>query len=72
MMVTKTLLFATEGANGPPVLNAHNKATGVKLGTTELPAPGMYGMMTYMARGPTVHRGPDCQGGESSRARWRR
>ena len=51
MMVTKSLLFATEGSNGPPVLNAHNKATGVKLGTTELPAPGMYGMMTYMHEG---------------------
>ena len=51
MMVTKSLLFATEGSNGPPVLNAHNKATGVKLGTTGLPAPGMYGMMTYMHEG---------------------
>ena len=51
MMVTKSLLFATEGSNGPPVLNAHDKATGVKLGTTELPAPGMYGMMTYMHEG---------------------
>ena len=51
MMVTKSLLFATEGSNGPPVLNAHDKATGAKLGTTELPAPGMYGMMTYMHEG---------------------
>ena len=51
MMVTKTLLLATEGANGPPVLNAHDKATGEKLGTIELPAPGMYGMMTYRHEG---------------------
>ena len=51
MMVTKSLLFATEGANGPPVLNAHNKANGQKLGSIELPAPGMYGMMTYMHEG---------------------
>ena len=62
MMVTKSLLFATEGSNGPPVLNAHDKATGVKLGTTELPAPGMYGDDDLHARGPTVHRGPDWRG----------
>ena len=51
MMVTKTLLFATEGSQGPPVLNAHDKATGQKLESIELPAPGMYGMMTYMHEG---------------------
>ncbi len=47
MMATRSLLFATEGSNGPPVLNAHDKRTGAKLGTIELPAPGQYGMMTY-------------------------
>ena len=51
MMATKTLLLATEGSQGPPVLNAHDKATGQKLGSIELPAPGMYGMMTYMHEG---------------------
>ena len=51
MMVTKSLLFATEGNNGPPVLNAHDKTTGEKLGQIELPAPGMYGLMTYMHDG---------------------
>ena len=51
MMATKTLLFATEGSNGPPVLNAHAKATGEKLGSIELPAPGMYGIMTYLHEG---------------------
>ena len=51
MMVTKTLLLATEGSQGPPVLNAHDKLTGTKLGTIDLPAPGMYGMMTYMHEG---------------------
>ena len=51
MMATKTLLLATEGSNGPAVLNAHDKATGEELGSVELPAPGMYGMMTYMHEG---------------------
>ena len=51
MMVSKSLLFATEGSNGPPVLNAHDKRTGEKLGSIELPAPGMYGMMTYAHEG---------------------
>ena len=48
MMATKSLLLATEGSQGPAVLNAHNKATGEKLGSIELPAPGQYGMMSYM------------------------
>ena len=51
LMTTGSLLLATEGANGPPVLNAHDKATGEKLGTVELPAPGQYGMMTYLHEG---------------------
>ncbi len=54
MMVTGSLLFSTEGANGPPVLNAHDKTTGEKLGSIELPAPGQYGMMTYMHQGRQV------------------
>ncbi len=33
------------------MLNAHDKATGEELGSIELPAPGMYGMMTYMHNG---------------------
>ena len=48
MMTTGSLLLATEGMQGPAVLNAHNKATGEKVGSVELPAPGQYGMMTYM------------------------
>ena len=51
MMATKTLLLSTEGSNGPAVLNAHDKRTGEKLGSIELPAPGMYGMMTYLHEG---------------------
>lgn len=51
MMATGNLLLATEGSNGPPVLNAHDKRTGKKLGSVDLPAPGQYGMMTYMHEG---------------------
>ena len=51
LMSTGSLLLATEGSNGPPVLNAHDKRTGEKLGTVELPAPGQYGMMTYLHEG---------------------
>ena len=47
MMATGSLLLATEGMQGAPVLNAHDKRTGEKLGSVELPAPGQYGMMTY-------------------------
>ena len=51
-MVTGSLLLATEGARaGPPVLRAYDKATGEELGQVELPAPGQYGMMTYMHEG---------------------
>ena len=51
MMATGSLLLATQGARGPGVLNAYNKQTGDELGSVELPAPGMYGMMTYMHEG---------------------
>ena len=51
LMTTSRLLLATEGTGGPPVLNAHDKRTGEKLGTVELPAPGQYGMMTYLHDG---------------------
>ena len=50
-MATGSLLLSTEGANERPVLNAHDKATGEKVGTVELPAPGQYGMMTYQHEG---------------------
>ena len=51
LMATGSLLLSTEGANERPVLNAHDKTTGEKLGTVELPAPGQYGMMTYLHEG---------------------
>jgi quinoprotein glucose dehydrogenase len=46
-----SLLLATEGSSGRPVLNAHDKKTGRKLGTVKLPAAGQYGMMSYMHDG---------------------
>ncbi|MXY23244.1 MAG: PQQ-binding-like beta-propeller repeat protein [Acidobacteria bacterium] len=51
LMTTGSLLLATEGTSGPPVLNAHDKTTGEKLGSVELPATGQYGMMTYLHDG---------------------
>ena len=50
-LVTRTLLLTAEGGAGQPVLHAHDKATGERLGTVELPAPGRYGMMSYMHDG---------------------
>ena len=47
LMVSGDLLLTTEGMAGPPVLNAHDKLTGEKVGSIQLPAIGMYGMMTY-------------------------
>ena len=37
--------------DGPLTLNARNKMTGEIVGSVPLPAPGQYGMMTYMHRG---------------------
>jgi quinoprotein glucose dehydrogenase len=51
-MVTRTLLFyASEGAGGEARLYAVDKRTGDRLGVVDLPAPGQYGMMTYMHDG---------------------
>ena len=50
-MTTKSLVLATEGMQGPRVLNAHNKRTGEKVGSVELQAIGQYGMMTYQHEG---------------------
>ena len=51
MMVSKTLLFASEGSGGRPMLHAVNKQTGEIQGSIDLPAPSQYGMMTYMHEG---------------------
>ncbi len=37
--------------DAPLELHARNKLTGEILGSVELPAPGQYGMMTYMHQG---------------------
>lgn len=50
-MVTASLLLATEGSNGRPLLNAYDKKTGKRLGTVKLPAAGQYGMMSYLHEG---------------------
>ena len=50
-MVTGSLLLTTRGSRGPAVLDARNKLTGDLVGSVELPAPGQYGMMTYMHEG---------------------
>ena len=50
-MVTRNLLITAEGRAGAPVLHALDKATGERLGTVELPAPGRYGMMSYLHEG---------------------
>jgi quinoprotein glucose dehydrogenase len=49
MMATRTLLISAPG--GDSVLYAVDKKTGQRLGTVKLPAPGQYGMMTYMHGG---------------------
>ena len=50
-MVAGDLLLTTRGMNGPALLDARNKLTGELVGTVDLPAPGQYGMMTYMHEG---------------------
>ena len=50
-MTTKTLLITAEGQAGAPVLHAIDKATGERVGSVEMPAPGWYGMMGYMHDG---------------------
>lgn len=50
-LVTRSLLFTAEGGGGRPLLHALDKRTGERLGTVTLPAPGGYGMMTYMHEG---------------------
>ena len=47
-LATRTLLISAEGSGGASVLRAVDKRTGDRLGTIEIPAPGQYGMMTYM------------------------
>src|SRR5262245_44485498 len=51
LMVTKTLLFAGEGANGLAVFHAYDKATGAEVWQTPLPGPQTSRPMTYMHQG---------------------
>ncbi|MEC8994006.1 MAG: hypothetical protein VX506_00530, partial [Pseudomonadota bacterium] len=59
-MVTGDILVQTRALSegmaqmepdAPLTLNARDKMTGEILGSVELPAPGQYGMMTYMHSG---------------------
>lgn len=51
VLVTPTLLMSAEGAAGEPLLHAIDKQTGELVGSVELPAPGQYGLMSYMHEG---------------------
>ena len=50
MMVTPTLLMTAPGGTDA-VLHAVDKASGKRVGTVKLPAPGQYGMMGYLHEG---------------------
>jgi len=50
LLATKTLLLSAPGGT-ESVLYALDKKTGKRLGTVKLPAPGQYGMMTYLHEG---------------------
>jgi quinoprotein glucose dehydrogenase len=52
LQTTEDLRGDTEvSESGMPLLNARDKRTGAVLASVELPAPGQYGMMTYMHEG---------------------
>jgi len=48
---TKSLLIYGEGRGGRAVLHAHNKRTGERIGTVEIPAPTNTAPMTFMHEG---------------------
>ena len=50
MIATRRLLITAPGGTDS-VLHAMDKKTGTRLGTVKLPAPGQYGMMTYLHEG---------------------
>jgi quinoprotein glucose dehydrogenase len=50
-LVTKTLLMYGEGRGAPPRFHAHDKKTGTRIGTVELPAATNTAPMTYMHEG---------------------
>jgi quinoprotein glucose dehydrogenase len=51
IMVTKTLVFAGEGAGGQAVFHAYDKATGEEIWQTPLPGPQVSLPMTYSHNG---------------------
>ena len=51
LLVTRTLLFAGEGASGEPILRALDKATGATIAEIELPNAQVGLPMTYMHEG---------------------
>ncbi len=51
LLVTRTLLFAGEGASGSPVFRAHDKASGAILAEIALPGAQTGLPMTYVVRG---------------------
>ena len=51
LVVTRTLLFAGEGASGDPIFRAHDKSTGEIVAEIDLPAPQVGLPMTYMHQG---------------------
>jgi quinoprotein glucose dehydrogenase len=51
LLVTKTLLFAGEGAGGQAFFHAYDKATGAEIWQTAIPGPQTSLPMTYMHQG---------------------
>jgi quinoprotein glucose dehydrogenase len=52
LLVTRTLLFAGEGAGGRPIFRAYDKATGQVIWETEIPSGSQQSLpMTYLHEG---------------------
>jgi glucose dehydrogenase len=51
LLVTKTLLFGTEGGGGRPLLHAYDKRTGENLAEVTMPANSSSVPMSYMYQG---------------------
>jgi glucose dehydrogenase len=51
LLVTKTLLFASEGYGGAPILRAYDKASGAVVAELPLPGVGSGKPMTYLLNG---------------------
>jgi quinoprotein glucose dehydrogenase len=51
LLVTRTLLFGTEGSGGRPLLHAYDKKTGENLAEVAMPGPQSGVPMSYMYQG---------------------